>query len=111
MSAPFMVGDAIQFGDISGNVVKICFRTTHVLRKYDGRVVQIPNTLLASQVRDLAHTQTHARGRARTHTHTQRAREPLWCSAAMRLLCLTLVFSGLLLFVFVVLCVCVCVCV
>ena len=68
MSAPFKVGDAIQFGDISGNVVKICFRTTHVLRKYDGRVVQIPNTLLASQVRDLF-TRTNTRARAR---------EPLW---------------------------------
>lgn len=44
------VGDSVQFGDISGPVVKIGFRTTHVLRKYDGHVVQIPNVLLASKV-------------------------------------------------------------
>jgi MscS family membrane protein len=48
LDLPFIVGDSIQVGTISGDVEKIGFRSTR-LRGLDGNLVVIPNRLLTSQ--------------------------------------------------------------
>ena len=49
MSVPFRVGDFVhvQSRSIFGEVVKIGFRTTHIRTKFDGSLVQVPNTAIA----------------------------------------------------------------
>jgi MscS family membrane protein len=48
LDIPFVVGDNIQIGTISGDIEKIGFRSTR-LRGADGNVIVIPNRLLTSQ--------------------------------------------------------------
>jgi MscS family membrane protein len=48
LDLPFVVGDNIQVGTISGDIEKIGFRSTR-LRGADGNVIVIPNRLLTSQ--------------------------------------------------------------
>ena len=48
LDLPFVVGDNIQVGAISGDIEKIGFRSTR-LRGADGNVIVIPNRLLTSQ--------------------------------------------------------------
>ncbi len=48
LDLPFVVGDTIQAGNISGDVEKIGFRSTK-LRAVDGNLIMIPNRLLTSQ--------------------------------------------------------------
>ena len=48
LDLPFVVGDTIQAGSISGDVEKIGFRSTK-LRAVDGNLIMIPNRLLTSQ--------------------------------------------------------------
>lgn len=48
LDLPFVVGDSIQVGSISGDVEKIGFRSTK-LRAVDGNLIMIPNRLLTSQ--------------------------------------------------------------
>ncbi|TBH70899.1 mechanosensitive ion channel family protein [Aquirufa nivalisilvae] len=48
LDLPFVVGDSIQAGSISGDVEKIGFRSTR-LRAVDGNLIMIPNRLLTSQ--------------------------------------------------------------
>jgi MscS family membrane protein len=48
LDLPFVVGDNIQVGTISGDIEKIGFRSTR-LRGADGNLVVIPNRLLTSQ--------------------------------------------------------------
>jgi MscS family membrane protein len=48
LDLPFVVGDSIQVGGISGDIEKIGFRSTR-LRGADGNLIMIPNRLLTSQ--------------------------------------------------------------
>jgi MscS family membrane protein len=48
LDLPFVVGDTIQTGSITGDVEKIGFRSTK-LRAADGNLIMIPNRLLTSQ--------------------------------------------------------------
>lgn len=48
LDLPFVVGDTIQVGTISGDIEKIGFRSTR-LRGVDGNLIVIPNRLLTSQ--------------------------------------------------------------
>lgn len=48
LDLPFVVGDSIQVGTISGDIEKIGFRSTR-LRGLDGNLIVIPNRLLTSQ--------------------------------------------------------------
>lgn len=48
LDLPFVVGDSIQVGGISGDIEKIGFRSTR-LRGVDGNLIMIPNRLLTSQ--------------------------------------------------------------
>jgi MscS family membrane protein len=48
LDLPFVVGDSIQVGSISGDIEKIGFRSTR-LRGVDGNLIVIPNRLLTSQ--------------------------------------------------------------
>ena len=48
LDLPFVVGDNIQVGGISGDIEKIGFRSTR-LRGVDGNLIMIPNRLLTSQ--------------------------------------------------------------
>jgi MscS family membrane protein len=48
LDLPFVVGDSIQVGAISGDIEKIGFRSTR-LRGNDGNLIVIPNRLLTSQ--------------------------------------------------------------
>lgn len=48
LDLPFVVGDTIQAGGITGDVEKIGFRSTK-LRAVDGNLIMIPNRLLTSQ--------------------------------------------------------------
>lgn len=48
LDIPFVVGDNIQVGTISGDIEKIGFRSTR-LRGADGNLIVIPNRLLTSQ--------------------------------------------------------------
>lgn len=48
LDLPFVVGDSIQVGTISGDIEKIGFRSTR-LRGVDGNLIVIPNRLLTSQ--------------------------------------------------------------
>lgn len=48
LDLPFVVGDSIQVGTITGDIEKIGFRSTR-LRGVDGNIVVIPNRLLTSQ--------------------------------------------------------------
>jgi MscS family membrane protein len=48
LDLPFVVGDSIQVGGISGDIEKIGFRSTR-LRGLDGNLIMIPNRLLTSQ--------------------------------------------------------------
>jgi MscS family membrane protein len=48
LDLPFVVGDSIQVGAITGDIEKIGFRSTR-LRGVDGNLVVIPNRLLTSQ--------------------------------------------------------------
>jgi MscS family membrane protein len=48
LDLPFVVGDSIQIGSISGDIEKIGFRSTR-LRGADGNLILVPNRLLTSQ--------------------------------------------------------------
>ncbi len=48
LDLPFVVGDSIQVGGISGDIEKIGFRSTR-LRGADGNTIMVPNRLLTSQ--------------------------------------------------------------
>ena len=48
LDLPFVVGDTIQVGQISGDIEKIGFRSTR-LRAVDGNLIVVPNRLLTSQ--------------------------------------------------------------
>ncbi|MEN9957922.1 MAG: hypothetical protein RLZZ474_166 [Bacteroidota bacterium] len=48
LDLPFVVGDSIQVGTITGDIEKIGFRSTR-LRGNDGNLIVIPNRLLTSQ--------------------------------------------------------------
>ena len=48
LDLPFVVGDSIQVGSITGDIEKIGFRSTR-LRGNDGNLIVIPNRLLTSQ--------------------------------------------------------------
>lgn len=48
LDLPFVVGDTIQVGAISGDIEKIGFRSTR-MRGVDGNLIVIPNRLLTSQ--------------------------------------------------------------
>ena len=48
LDLPFVVGDSITVGGISGDIEKIGFRSTR-LRGADGNLIMIPNRLLTSQ--------------------------------------------------------------
>ncbi|MEN9960299.1 MAG: hypothetical protein RL045_550 [Bacteroidota bacterium] len=48
LDLPFVVGDNIQIGSISGDIEKIGFRSTR-LRGADGNLILVPNRLLTSQ--------------------------------------------------------------
>jgi MscS family membrane protein len=48
LDLPFVVGDTIQVGTISGDIEKIGFRSTR-MRGVDGNLIVIPNRLLTSQ--------------------------------------------------------------
>lgn len=48
LDLPFVVGDSIQVGTITGDIEKIGFRSTR-LRGVDGNIIVIPNRLLTSQ--------------------------------------------------------------
>ncbi len=48
LDLPFVVGDHIQVGNMSGDIEKIGFRSTR-LRAADGNLMMIPNRLLTSQ--------------------------------------------------------------
>jgi len=48
LDLPFVVGDSIQVGAITGDIEKIGFRSTR-LRGVDGNIIVIPNRLLTSQ--------------------------------------------------------------
>lgn len=45
---PFFVKDAVQFGNIEGEVVKVGLRTTRI-RDWDGRIITIPNSNVSGQ--------------------------------------------------------------
>lgn len=45
---PFVVGDAIQVGNIAGSVAKISLRSTELVA-WDGTSVHIPNSMIATQ--------------------------------------------------------------
>lgn len=48
LDLPFVVGDNIQIGTISGDIEKIGFRSTRI-RGADGNLILVPNRLLTSQ--------------------------------------------------------------
>jgi MscS family membrane protein len=48
LDLPFVVGDSIQVGSMTGDIEKIGFRSTR-LRGNDGNIIVIPNRLLTSQ--------------------------------------------------------------
>ncbi|MEN9960066.1 MAG: hypothetical protein RL045_317 [Bacteroidota bacterium] len=48
LDLPFVVGDNIQIGSISGDIEKIGFRSTRI-RGADGNLILVPNRLLTSQ--------------------------------------------------------------
>jgi MscS family membrane protein len=48
LDLPFVVGDSIQVGTITGDIEKIGFRSTRI-RGLDGNLILIPNRLLTSQ--------------------------------------------------------------
>jgi MscS family membrane protein len=48
LDLPFVVGDSIQVGNMTGDIEKIGFRSTR-LRGNDGNIIVIPNRLLTSQ--------------------------------------------------------------
>jgi MscS family membrane protein len=48
LDLPFVVGDNIQLGTISGDIEKIGFRSTRI-RGADGNLILVPNRLLTSQ--------------------------------------------------------------
>lgn len=48
LDLPFVVGDSIQVGTITGDIEKIGFRSTRI-RALDGNLILIPNRLLTSQ--------------------------------------------------------------
>jgi MscS family membrane protein len=48
LDLPFVVGDSIQVGTITGDIEKIGFRSTRI-RALDGNLIIIPNRLLTSQ--------------------------------------------------------------
>jgi MscS family membrane protein len=48
LDLPFVVGDSIQVGQMTGDIEKIGFRSTK-LRGLDGNLIVIPNRLLTSQ--------------------------------------------------------------
>ena len=48
LDLPFVVGDNIQIGTISGDIEKIGFRSTRI-RSADGNLILVPNRLLTSQ--------------------------------------------------------------
>lgn len=48
LDLPFVVGDSIQVGTITGDIEKIGFRSTRI-RALDGNLIVIPNRLLTSQ--------------------------------------------------------------
>lgn len=48
LDLPFVVGDTIQIGSVSGDIEKIGFRSTRI-RGADGNLILVPNRLLTSQ--------------------------------------------------------------
>jgi len=48
LDLPFVVGDSIQVGSMTGDIEKIGFRSTRI-RGNDGNIIVIPNRLLTSQ--------------------------------------------------------------
>lgn len=52
-SKPFLVGDVVEIGDVSGTVEEIGLRTTRI-RDFDGRLITLPNSSIAdSEVRNI----------------------------------------------------------
>ena len=62
LDLPFVVGDNIQIGSISGDIEKIGFRSTRI-RSADGNLILVPNRLLTSQSLENMSERDHRRAK------------------------------------------------
>ena len=71
-SRAFKVGDFIKAdgGKVFGHVERITFRTTHVRAKWDGHLVQVPNSKLVSSAIENLSTYEWRRGKWKLRART-----------------------------------------
>ncbi|MEZ4904638.1 MAG: mechanosensitive ion channel family protein [Spirosomataceae bacterium] len=62
LERPFVVGDTVVLGTISGDIEQIGFRSTRI-RSLDGGLVSIPNRLMTSQALENMTQRTHRRAK------------------------------------------------